>query len=214
MTMPERMLFYKTLLKIVYKLPVRQVVFYLDDKPLLMSNCINEDNLYFRYELYDVRTFAASPFLASHIPQEVMLAILCDYEGLSADEVMEKILLRLQELSKQKKDFQKYAFQLHVLAGLRKLHKIFNQKIKTMPLIYDIHLEMDPFYHEGMEKGIEKGKIEMVENLLYDNKYSISSIANLANLSEAFILSVQDRLISEGKLLCLKKGRKTVRKKL
>jgi hypothetical protein len=29
--MPERMLFYRTFLKIIYKLPVKQIVFYLDN---------------------------------------------------------------------------------------------------------------------------------------------------------------------------------------
>jgi hypothetical protein len=216
--MPERMLFYRTYLKIIYKLPVKQIVFYLDNKPLEMVNYIKEEKLYFEYDLYDIRIFDSASFLQSTVPQEVMLAILCDYGGLTPEEMMEKVILRLQELSKRKKDFQKYAFQLHVLSGLRKLHKIFNEKIKTMALVYDIHIEMDPIYQEGLEKGeekgIEKAKIEMVEKLLYDNKYSVGSIANLASLPEVFILSIQDRLVKEGKLLCLKKGNKVIRKKL
>lgn len=93
-------------------------------------------------------------------------------------------------------------------------HRIFNEKIKTMALIYDIHIEMDPIYQEGKEKGIEKTKIEMVENMLFDSPLPIESIANLANLSETFVLSIQDRLVQEGKLLCFKKGRKVLRKRL
>ena len=212
--MPERMLFYRTLLKLIYKLPVRQFVFYIDSKPLEMVNYIKEDKLYFEYDLYDIRIFDSASFLKSTVPQEVMLAILCDYEGVSPEDMMEKVILRLQELSKKKKDFQRYAFHLHVLSGLRKLHKIFNEKIKTMALIYDIHIEMDPIYQEGKEKGIEKTKIEMVENMLLDSPLLIESIANLANLSETFILSIQDRLVQEGKLLCFKKGRKVLRKRL
>ena len=226
LTMPERMLFYRTLIKFIYKLPVRQVVFYLSDDPLEMANFIEEDRLYFEYDIYEVREFPATPFLESDIPQEVMVAILCDYEGETPENMMEKILLRLQKLSKRKKDFQKYAFHLHILSGLRKLHKIYQQKIKTMPLIYDIHLEIDPFYIEGMEKGIEKGieqGIEqgeikkatvMVENLLFDSKFPISSIANLAVVTEAFVLSVQNRLIQEGKLLCINKNGKISRKRV
>ena len=212
--MPERMLFYRTLLKLIYKLPVRQFVFYLDSKPLEMVNYIKEDKLYFEYDLYDIRIFDSASFLKSTVPQEVMLAILCDYEGVSPEDMMEKVILRLQELSKKKKDFQKHAFHLHVLSGLRKLHRIFNEKIKTMALIYDIHIEMDPIYQEGKEKGIEKTKIEMVENMLLDSPLPIESIANLANLSETFVLSIQDRLIQEGKLLCFKKGKKALRKRL
>ena len=48
----------------------------------------------------------------------------------------------------------------------------------------------------------------------YDDKYPLESIANLTNLSEEFVLSIQNRLVKEGKLLCLKKGKKVIRKRI
>ena len=87
-----------------------------------------------------------------------------------------------------------------------------------MELVYDLHLEMDPFYQDGKEIGIgigiEKGKIEVIENLLLDSKISIDGIANIANLSENFVHSIQERLVREGRLSLIKRNGKLFRRKL
>ena len=221
-TMPIRMLYYWAFLKVIYDLPVRQIVFYISDAPLTMVNHYEEENISYKYELIDIRSFSSASFLESDIPQVVLLAVLGNFDGETADVVVSKIIFRLQELSKQKKDFQKYTFQLHVLCGLRKLHSVFKEKIKNMELVYDLHLEMDPFYQDGkeigigigIEKGIEKGKIEVIENLLLDSKISIDGIANIANLPENFVHSIQERLVKEGRLSLIKRSGKTLRRKL
>jgi hypothetical protein len=221
LTMPDRMLFYRNIIKLVLKLPVRQVVFYLGNEPLIMNDCIDEPGLHFKYPLFDIRVFKAESFLQSDIPQEVLLAILGDFEGETPETMMEKILLRLQKLVKRKQDFQKFTFHLHVLAGLRKLQRIFQQKIKTMPLIYDIDIENDPIYLDGIEKGIEKG-IELgeekgelkkatllIEKMLISDKLSIKRIADFVEESEAFVMSIQKQLIEEGKIIVSLKKKKT-----
>ena len=198
--MPERMLFYRTLAKFVYKLPIRQLVFYIENDPMTMVNFIREPKLYFEYELYDIRIFTANSFLESDIPQEVLLAILGDFEGETPENMMEKVILRLKKVSKRKKDFQKFAFQLHVLSGLRKLHPIFNKKIKTMPVLFDIDFKDDQLYLDGREEGVKETIIFMIENLLIQNENSIKSIAKISDQTEAFVLSIKYRLIQEGKL--------------
>jgi hypothetical protein len=217
-TMPERILFYRSMVKFVHKLSVRQIVLYIGNEPLTMENYIDEPNLFFKYELYDIRAFSAKSFLESDIPEEVLLAILGDFEGDTAEEMMEKILLRLQSLIKRKKDFQKYTFHLHVLSGLRKLHGIYQKKIKTMELKFDIHLDTDPIFLEGIEigeekgivkgivkgieigeeKGMEKGKAQrdyaFVSSLLLNTDHSYEKIAFLANVTLAFVESVAKSL--------------------
>jgi hypothetical protein len=105
---------------------------------------------------------------------------------------------------KKIEDFQKFTFQLHVLSGLRKLHPIFNKKIKTMPILFDIDFKDDQLYLEGREEGREQGVKEtilfMIENLLMQNENSIKSIAKISDQTEAFVLSIKRRLIQEGKL--------------
>jgi hypothetical protein len=206
--MPERMLFYRCLAKFVYKLPIRQLVFYIENEPMTMLNFIKEPKLYFEYELYDIRMFTAQSFLESDIPQEVLLAILGDFEDETPDNMMEKVILRLKKVSKRKKDFQKFTFQLHVLSNLRNLQPVFNKKIKVMPVLFDIDFKKDPLFLDGREEGREEG-IELgvkkqatltIENLLMQKAFSINSIANISNQTEAFVLSIKRKLIKEGKL--------------
>jgi predicted transposase/invertase (TIGR01784 family) len=44
---------------------------------------------------------------------------------------------------------------------------------------------------KGIEKGVEEGKAQVVKNLLALDELSISKIANLANVTEAFVLKVK-----------------------
>jgi hypothetical protein len=201
MEMPDRMLFYRNLVKLVLKLPIRQLVFYMADGPLLMVNYLREPKLYFEYELYDWRTFTANSFLESDIPQEVILAILGNFEGEAPEIMMEKIILRLKTVVKRKKDFEKFSFHLHVLSSLRKLQRIYQQKIRTMPISFDIDFEIDPFYIEGVEKGEKNTKTLMVQKLLLERRRTVKYIAELVEVAEAFVLSIQKTLIQEGKLL-------------
>lgn len=210
--MPDRMLFYRNLTKLIFKLPIRQVVFYLANEPMKMVNYLREHKLYFEYELYDIRIFTANSFLESDIPQEVLLAILGDFEGENPEQIMEKILLRLKSIVKKKKDFQKLTFQLHVLSGLRKLQRIFQQKIKTMPLTFDIDMEIDPIYLDGVKKGEIKKAALLVENLLLESKLSIKRIAEFVDETETFVLSIKNRLIQEGKFSVTPKNKKATHK--
>lgn len=194
MTMPDRMLFYKCLIKYEHNLPVRQIVFYIGNDPLLMVNFLKDSNTFHQYELYDIRIFKASSFLESDIPQEVLLAILGDFEGVEPDVIMETILLRLQKLVKRKKDFQKFTFQLHVLSGLRNLHKIFQLKTKNMPLQFDLDVENDPFYLEGVEIGMTKKDFENVKHLLLDTDLSDEQISFYLNVKQSFIDKVRTEI--------------------
>jgi predicted transposase YdaD len=210
MAMPERMLMYRCFVKYTYNLPVRQIVFYLGNDPLEMVNFIKEPNTYHQFELYDIRMFTANSFLKSDIPQEVLLAILGDFEGENPEMIMEKILTRLQLLVKQKKKLQKLTFQLHVLSGLRNLRKIFQLKIKNMPLQFDIDLKSDPFFLEGREEGKEEGieigtekgieigmtkkDFENVSNFLLNTDFSDERIAFLLNVKLTFIDEVRTKI--------------------
>ena len=202
--MPERMLFYRCLEKFVYQLPIRQIVFYIGNDPMTMVNSIDEPKLYYEYELYDIRIFSANWFLESDIPQEVLLAILGDFEGETPEIMMEKIILRLKKVSKRKKDFQKFIYQLHVLSDLRKLRPLFNKKIKTMPVLFDVDFSDDELYLDGIEVGEKKGEKKkatlLIEKLLLSRNASLQYIADFVEETEAFVLSIKRRLIQEGKL--------------
>ncbi len=154
--------------------------------------------------------FKARTFLDSDIPQEVLLAILGDFEGENPEMIMEKILARLQSLVKQKKKLQKLTFQLHVLTGLRNLRKIFQLKIKNMPLQFDLDIKNDPFFLEGKEEGKEEGieigtekgieigmtkkDFENVRNFLLNTDFSDERISFLLNVKLTFIDEVRNKI--------------------
>ena len=105
---------------------------------------------------------------------------------------------------------------MHVLSGLRKLQRIFQQKIKTMPLTFDIDMQIDPIYLDGVKDGVKKGEVKkaalLVENLLLESKLSIKRIAEFVDETETFVLSIKNRLIQDGKLSVTPKSKKTTQK--
>lgn len=48
--------------------------------------------------------------------------------------------------------------------------------------------------HEGLGKGIEKGKAEIIENLLLMQRFTIEEIIQLTGVTEDFILGVKKSL--------------------
>jgi hypothetical protein len=200
MKMPKRMLFYRCIIDFNHELPVKQIVFYIGYEPLRMPNFLREENLYYEYEIYDFRSLDAFSFLNSDSPEAVIFAILGNFKDEKPEVMIEKMLLRLNDLCTRKDELNKFAYQLHVLAGLRKFELIFNEKIKAMSLVLDIDIKNDPFYLDGKEDG----KIEMIEQLLIES-HSVDFIANISKKSKEFILSIQKKLIQEGKIILNKK---------
>ena len=54
--------------------------------------------------------------------------------------------------------------------------------------------EKDILYRRGELKGIEKGKIAIVKNLLLKTDFTIAKIASLTNVTEAFVKKVKKTL--------------------
>jgi hypothetical protein len=196
MKMPKRMLFYRCIIDFNHELPVRQIVFYIGYEPLRMPNFLREENLYYEYEIYDFRSLDAFSFLNSDSPEAVIFAILGDFKDEKPEVIIEKVLLRLNDLCTRKDELNKFTYQLQVLLSLRKFEPIVELKIKEMSLVLDIDYKNSLFYLEGKEEG----KVEMIEQLLIES-HSVDFIANISKKSKEFILSIQKKLIQEGKII-------------
>ena len=207
-TMPQREHLMGAIIEYVHKLEVRQIVFYFGEEPLTMLDYIQKKNLYFKYELYDMRGFKSLTFLKSSIPEAVLLALFCNYEDKQASEIIDLIVQRLRELVKNKLKFQKIIFQLRVLSGLRNLQGLLNKKLNNMPITFEFDVTQDLFFQKGEERGVEKGiekgiekdKMLMVEKFLLRKLLSIAEIADFVEVSESFVKSIRERLIKEGRL--------------
>lgn len=146
---------YSALFNHKYRKPVKQIVIYLGYDPLNMKIELVMPDFTFKYELLDMRSFSYRDFLNSNIPEEVILAILCNFENDSNDLVISQILLKLRALDKSETLFKRHFIQLEVLSGLRNLEQIIHQIRQKMPITFDI--QKLPSFQEGLEKGIEKG---------------------------------------------------------
>ena len=65
-----------------------------------------------------------------------------------------------------------------------------------MPITYNI--ETDFLYEKGIEKEKLRKDTLMVEKFLLESRLNITRIAEFVEVTEAFVLSIQERLIQEG----------------
>jgi hypothetical protein len=55
--------------------------------------------------------------------------------------------------------------------------------------------ENDIFFQRGEKRGIEKSSADIVKNLLLSERFSISEIANFANVTEEFVQKIKEQLL-------------------
>jgi predicted transposase/invertase (TIGR01784 family) len=187
--MVYRMLEYKSLLLRKFKVDVKQVVLYIGkDNLRKMTSSLETNGLSFTYEIVDIKSFNYEDFLKSDTPEEVILAILCNFRNTSPQKVIAKVLEKLRELLKGENRFGKYLKQLEVLSKLRDLQVETIKQTSIMPIVYD--LETDIRFMQGEAKGeakaearVEQTRIETAKELLLLNILSIAQISQITKLS-------------------------------
>ncbi len=206
--MISRMFLYRAIIYHKFKLPVKQFVFYIGSGKSKMQTFLGQEELTYTFHLRDINHFSYESFIASTVPEEVVLAILSDFDGVSPEIVIQKIITRLQQLTDKKLRLTKYEKQLEILSKLRKLQKQTIQTITQMGWEYE--LETDIRYLQGIEKGevkgeikgIEKGKIqrgiekdiEFVTTLLSTTDFDVSRIAEMTKTSIEFVENIKKTL--------------------
>jgi hypothetical protein len=173
-----------------FGLPVKQFVIFVGRKKApKMPSGTHHENCEHKFVVLNLRDFSYRLFIESEIPELVILAVLGDFEGEAAVKVIHEILKKLQSLRGDSVKLGKYLQQLEVLSKLRNLQPLTVKTIAAMPFIYDI--ESDLRYKQGLEKGLEKAKIEFVLKLLAAGDFKLQQIADLANVDVDFVKKVQ-----------------------
>lgn len=91
----------------------------------------------------------------------------------------------------RKKIFLKL-FQIAEVAGLKKVdYMSYEKDLLDRWTEYSV---LKTAEERGIEKGIEKGKREVVENLLTTKEFKLSKIAAIAGVTESFVKKVQDSM--------------------
>lgn len=83
-----------------------------------------------------------------------------------------------------------------MLSRLRKIEGLTVKITQEMPITYNI--ETDFLYEKGIEKEKLRKDTLMVEKFLLESRLNITRIAEFVEVTEAFVLSIQERLIQEG----------------
>lgn len=144
-------------------------------------------------------------FFISDIAEEVILAVLADFEKSKAEDVIYSILEKIENLEKGNFTKQRIVTQLEVISNLRGLQPIVEKLIpKVMAFDYDIKNDIRYIQGEkegiekGMEKGIEKGvelgMEKMIIALLKANKLSPEEISKISGFDLKKILEIKKHL--------------------
>ena len=187
-----RMQTYRALLQEVYQLPLRQFVVYLGQKNPTMKTSIaalipGDDNN-FRYDLINIHNYHYEHLISSDIPEEILLAILGDFQNESPESVVARILERLLATSKDTLKLQRYVRQLVVMSKLRNLQNRTLQNIEKMPIEFDI--EDDVIYQRGKKEERE----EMITEMLRDGALSTEKIAAYAKVPVEYVQQLRQAL--------------------
>jgi predicted transposase YdaD len=150
--MAERMVGYHMHLWRKFKRPIKQVVLYVGEARMQMSDSLDTGSLRFDFKLVDIRSFAATEFLATGRPADCVLAMLAR----DGDTCLGEILTRLRTLPEQ--ELRRAMAQASVLCQLRRLSSKLKREVETMPVILDI--SENEILREIQQKAVELGRSE------------------------------------------------------
>jgi len=195
--MRSRNLLYYALAHHATGLPIKQIVLYVgDQKPrLILQNALALEGVRLEFVVVNIREIPKERFLESQVPEEVVLALLCDFGQDRPEKVVRMILDNLLKIIGRVERLKKYQRQLQVLSRLRKLQPIVRKEISLMPVKFDI--ETDELYLEGIGKGVEKHQHDTVVRCLRTGVLSLEMIANLAGVTLEYVHQVQRELSSQ-----------------
>jgi hypothetical protein len=187
--MVHRMHEYKAMLLRKYKIPVHQHVIFLGKNAAKMSTELQTINLYFKYNLLEISTINYTTFLKSNHPEEIILAVLADFNKETSENALKKIISRLEGTTKSDLALKRYFKQLRILSQLRKLE----QKLKDI-IMENITKYIDEKRDVGFMIGQEKAQIKFVTFLLQDDNRTFDQIADITGVSVEFVKTVQQKL--------------------
>ena len=117
-----------------------------------------------------------------------MLAILCDFKGRPAREVIHFILERLKHLTADNDGrFREYLRMLEILSTNRDLEKVIEEEEK---MLSQIEYNQLPSYNIGHQEGRQEGRREEARNMLHrliTRRFGPMSAATHAHLENATI---------------------------
>ena len=189
-----------------YRLPIRHIVIFLGKRKSRMRTQLREEEVYRGFDLVNISELDSSKLLSSQVPEEIILAILGNYDEERIESILRFTLRKLNNLPITEAQRNKYIAQLILISKLRNLTKITGKIIDDMTLTYD-HTQ-DYYYLKGIAAAREEAvkeieqerekakqerekakqeKIATIQSLLSIETLSVTQIAEAVNVTEEFV---------------------------
>ena len=161
--MPLRMLRYYSDIALEYpNEKIVQHLIYTGRTKLTMPNKVHGPDWSYRYKILDMRSQDSDYFLSSNNPDALVLAILCDPQGVEPRALVDRIIKKLRRLHGPKLDSLRDSLKmLDILASNRDLQNIVRENDHML-----VEIEKLGSYQLGLERGLESRQQEIVLNLL------------------------------------------------
>jgi hypothetical protein len=145
-----------------------------------MNNTLKMPSYEYNYELIDLQQISYKQFIDSSIPEEVLLAILCNFGQVDAEVVVEEIFIKLRLLQKSDLAFGKSIKQLDVLSLLRDLQPFIVKQEQKMALT--LKIENDLRFQQGEKLGEKRKALEIATAMLREglDKQTVAKITRLS----------------------------------
>lgn len=187
---------YHVMLERKYELSVRQYVIYLGLGKPQMPTHLHSERMTFSFPLISFADLDYHLFLASARPEEVVLGVLANFKGDSAEKALAQIVQRIEETTDGDFALRRYTKQLRVLAQLRNLELTLKTAMDSIAQY--ISEDKDALYLRGLDKGEEKGEekaqTRFVKNLLAKMSLTVEQIADIVGVSIEFVQDIQAKL--------------------
>ena len=139
------------------RLPV-QIVVYVGEPRMRMSNRVANHGLSYRFHLVDIRDLDGERLLASENMGDNVIATLTRLgrEPETVRRILKKIAAALPEQR------ERAMADLMLIAGLRKLGREVRREATRMPILNDImeHEVLGPAIRQGRMEGLAEGRVE------------------------------------------------------
>jgi predicted transposase/invertase (TIGR01784 family) len=166
---------------------VLQYVIYIGKRDCKMKSVIKRDNISYSFEIIDLQDMDCEKFLFSNNPSAVALSILCNFQNRDKQTVVNTILARLKELSRDNEiEYRNYLKMINILSSNRDLE----DEVAKGAEMLSVDIEKTPFYKMGIKKGIKDGLqkgiedgVKAVAKRMIEQNIDISTIQSLTTLS-------------------------------
>jgi len=114
-----------------------------------MKDEIKRDKISFNYDIIDVKDIACEDLLYHKNPSAVALSILCDFKEKDKQTVVNTILKRIKELTKDDEvEYRNFIKKINILSTNRNLEKEVEKGMRMLT----VDIEKTPLYQWEMKQ--------------------------------------------------------------